>query len=437
MALKSRNFQRIMRFHRWLGVFLSLHIAVLALTGAILVFRHEFSEAKVPTALVENPVSLQTLIEKSLLQHPDDRVLAVAVDHDDPQRVTLRLGVDGSAKFRGARRLTYDRRNGEIQTEGKVADGFFNFILILHRELFLGTPGKLYVGVLGLVYSFILISGLFVYGPMMKRMSFASLRQHLNPRLWWSDLHKYLGALTFAWSLVIGLSGFLLGWGGPIIKYYQASALQDLLATQRVDADVRNGFVSVDQALDAASAARPGRQFSFVSFPGSEFSTANHYIFVMDGPTPLTEKLSDLIVVDARSGQVDRILMQPWYLQALLLAEPFHFGDYGGLLMKIIWVIFSLLSMILPLSGLRIFLDRFRQNRTGPERWKTMRPQAVVMQKPYRLPVLVMLLSWAGLTVALGVEGIGDLAANLSLAAALTLSFWLLIKNNSAITPDK
>ncbi len=437
MVLKSQNFQRVQRLHRWLGIFLSLHIVILAVSGVILVFRHELQDHDVLAPPATSQVlALQTLVEKSLKAHPQDRILAIGVDHDDPQHVTLRLGQEGSSKLRGARRLTYDRRDGSMPTVTGNESGFLQTMLVLHREFFLGTYGKLYVGVLGLLYAVLLISGMFIYGPLMKRMDFGQLRRHLNPRLWWSDLHKYLGALTFGWSLVIGLSGFLLGWGGPMIKFYQASALQGLHKDFSGPGEERP-LVAVDAALEAAAAVKPEGRFSFVSFPGSEFSTAHHYIFVLEGTTALTEKLSDLVVVNAYSGNVDRVLILPWYLQLLLLAEPLHFGDYAGLPMKILWVIFGLFSLTLPLSGLRMFVQT--QKKIASEKKaliSSRRRSEVKVQRPYRLPFIMMVLSWVGLILALVVDGNGDLWATSSLAAAVLLSLWFLVKNNRAVSSD-
>lgn len=45
----------------------------------------------------------------------------------------------------------------------------------------------------------------------------------------------------------------------------------------------------------------------------------------------------------------------PWHLNALLLSRPIHFGDYGGLPLKIIWAILDVISIVLLASGLYLW----------------------------------------------------------------------------------
>ena len=66
--------------------------------------------------------------------------------------------------------------------------------------------------------------------------------------------------------------------------------------------------------------------------------------------------------VDAATGRLDAVVPMPWYMQAMLLAQPLHFGNYGGLAMKIIWALFDILTIIVLGSGLYLWLRR----RGGP-----------------------------------------------------------------------
>lgn len=54
----------------------------------------------------------------------------------------------------------------------------------------------------------------------------------------------------------------------------------------------------------------------------------------------------------------------PWYVKALFLSQPLHFGDYGGLPLKFLWAGFDLVTIVVLVSGL--WLWRFR-GRSTPE----------------------------------------------------------------------
>ncbi len=48
----------------------------------------------------------------------------------------------------------------------------------------------------------------------------------------------------------------------------------------------------------------------------------------------------------------------PWYLRTLEVARPLHFGDYGGLPLKIIWALLDLVTIAVLGSGLYLWLAR-------------------------------------------------------------------------------
>jgi len=48
----------------------------------------------------------------------------------------------------------------------------------------------------------------------------------------------------------------------------------------------------------------------------------------------------------------------PWYYMALSMSRPLHFGDYGGLPLKILWAALTLFTMVVLGSGLYLWLAR-------------------------------------------------------------------------------
>jgi uncharacterized iron-regulated membrane protein len=48
----------------------------------------------------------------------------------------------------------------------------------------------------------------------------------------------------------------------------------------------------------------------------------------------------------------------PWYITALFVSQPLHFGDYGGMPMKIVWALLDILTIVVLGSGLYLWIVR-------------------------------------------------------------------------------
>ena len=74
------------------------------------------------------------------------------------------------------------------------------------------------------------------------------------------------------------------------------------------------------------------------------------------GDTPLTERLLTPALIDAETGEFTDARPMPWYYQALSLSRPLHFGDYGGLPLKLLWAALTLFTIVVLGSGLYLWL---------------------------------------------------------------------------------
>ena len=73
------------------------------------------------------------------------------------------------------------------------------------------------------------------------------------------------------------------------------------------------------------------------------------------GDTPLTERLLTPALIDAETGTFTAARPMPWYYQALSLSRPLHFGDYGGLPLKLLWAALTLFTIHVLGTGLYLF----------------------------------------------------------------------------------
>jgi uncharacterized iron-regulated membrane protein len=186
------------------------------------------------------------------------------------------------------------------------------------------------------------------------------VRRQSSSKVKWLDLHNLLGAVTIVWVLVVGATGVINTWADLVLQLWRFDQLAEMVAPYQGKPPVEH-FASLEKSLATAHAAAPGMTPSFVAFPGTLFSSNHHYMIAMHGDTPITERLIQPVLVDAETTDLTDTRQMPWYVTALLVSQPLHFGDYGGLPLKIIWALLDLIAIFILGSGLYLWLAKYRQ----------------------------------------------------------------------------
>ena len=233
-----------------------------------------------------------------------------------------------------------------------------HLLLRLHTDMFLGLPGMLFLGAMGILLVIAVISGVVLYAPFVRKLRFGAIRRRRPAPIRWLDYHNLLGIVTVGWILVVGMTGIINTLATPIVETWRTAELADLVSTHSGGA-VAAGRASLDHAVERAVAAQPDKELQFIAFPGSDYSTKGHYAVFMRGRSPLTEHIITPALIDARDGRFEGIRPMPWYAKALSLSQPLHFGDYGGLPLKIIWAILDIVTIIVLGSGVYLWLAKW------------------------------------------------------------------------------
>jgi uncharacterized iron-regulated membrane protein len=236
--------------------------------------------------------------------------------------------------------------------------GRFTYIMFkLHVDLFAGLPGKLFLGLMGILFCVAIISGIVVYAPSMRKMDFGAYRRNRPRIVRWLDIHNLAGILLVMWTLVVGFTGVINTWADLVLKAWQYGQLAEMTAQYR-DRALPTKLTSVQAAVDVAKQAVPGMTPSFVAFPGTVFSSKSHYIVFLKGDTPVTSRLLKPALIDAETGKLTDSRDMPWYVTTLFISQPLHFGDYGGMPLKILWALLDVLTIIVLGTGVYLWLRR-------------------------------------------------------------------------------
>jgi len=363
--------RRLLSLHRWCGLIVSLNVALFAVTGALLIFHEEIDAAlgAVPATSHGTSISLARAVEVARASRPDHQALYVFTDPEEFPGAILVGMAKGSSKLQDSKPVTIDAPKGEVLEKVDFDDSFSGVVFRLHAQLLMGPAGSLLVGAIGLALLISLVSGAVLYGPMMKRFAFGMLRRDRHVRTLFADVHKLVGAATFGWNLVVVGTGVFLSLGSTLLQYYTMTELAALSAPYRGQAAVAD-FATLDDAVASAERASGGRRWSLVALPGSDFASPRHYAVLLHGHEGLDQRMLTMGLVDAKDPtQVDHRTF-PWYLRALLVSEPLHFGDYGGMPLKLLWLAFTLATLVLTASGVWVTVatrhERALRRRSEP-----------------------------------------------------------------------
>jgi len=369
--MTQRSLRGWIWIHTWTSLVCTLFLLLICITGLPLVLKDEIEDLLddgLPYANVASGTAhlkLDEFVAKGRAMFPGETVLSVSPDDNEPKIVVL-MAPSWEA-FKANRKsmhwIRFDAHSGQVLKQSKPFDGdgqtFLGTMLSLHRDLYAGSLGELFMGSMAVLFVLAIVSGVVIYGPFMRRLEFGTVRANRSTRLRWLDLHNLIGVTTLAWALVVGLTGVLNEVSRPLFTLWQQTDVRAMLAPLRGKPVPETSEHSSPQAaFDTVKAAYPDMVATSVVFPGSPFGTPYHYLIWTKGQTPLTSRLFQPVLVDARNGTLGSAVAMPWYLRAVEVSRPLHFGDYGGMPLKIIWIALDLATIFVLGGGLYLWLLR-------------------------------------------------------------------------------
>jgi uncharacterized iron-regulated membrane protein len=358
--------------HKWTSLVCTLFLLMLCLTGLPLIFHDEIddffqSEVSVRELPADTPQApLSKLIDAAKASYPARFVQVLNWDQDRANVVNVFLS-ETPVPPPGKRllKLSFDSRTADLLEEDAQEGGVMRTIRVIHRDMLMGLPGELFLGAMGLLFVIALVSGVVLYAPFMRRLAFGAVRRGGAPRVRWLDLHNLIGAVALVWLLAVGVTGIINSISLPLFTAWRAQVMPELIAPHLGKPPLAK-FADIDDAVATAQRALGGDKPVSVALPTeARFGTPRHFIVWTKGATPITSRLFTPALIDAETGQLVTARGLPWYLRALQVSRPLHFGDYGGLPLKIIWALLDLAAILVLASGVYLWLGKRRKSNVA------------------------------------------------------------------------
>ncbi len=343
--------------HTWAGLTIGLLVALVGLSGSVLVFRADIEQWQerrwhrlVPTG---QALPLERVIAIGAARHPEREVVRVVLPQRPRESVEVMLQVRGARNLEQADLIGVfvDPYRGEVLGERPRARGWLWWLQDFHYALFGAERGLKVNGIVAAVLLALAVTGPVLWWPGWRNRRLAWRIRTRPATARWRDLHAIGGVVTSVALALIALTALYYAYRST------ATATISLLAgTAGMPAPLApppaEGArpVPAGQLVAAARAAvptarldelRPSRRPGMpavVSYrePG-DFVFGRHRIY-LDPTTALVLR-------------IDRHDDLPLGARLVGNMGPWHFGSFGGRLTQWLWFIVGLLPAALFATG--------------------------------------------------------------------------------------
>lgn len=365
--MRAATIRRWDGVHRWTSLACTLFLLILCVTGLPLIFSDEITAWNAPSRReTAHPTGAPVTIDRLIAREAGPGRVVQFVFWDDGDRAIVGLGVADrvGAPLEDVQRELFDLATGARVSEPAPDSPVMQFLLDLHSNLLAGVAGELILFLVALAFIASLVSGVVLYAPFLGNRSYGAIRKSASrPR--WVDLHNLMGIATAMWLTIVGATGLMNALEAPLFAAWDGDTMPRLLAPYQ-GKPMPARLSSVDAAIATAKAAVPGSYPTSVGMPASLFGSPRHYLIWMKGGTHITSHFFTPVLVDAADGHLAAARPLPWYLRLLEISRPLHFGDYGGLPLKLLWALLDLVAIAILASGTYLWFARLRRLPAAP-----------------------------------------------------------------------
>jgi len=360
--------RKLFQIHSLLGLVTGALLLVISLSGSVLVFQEEIDQALNPDLLtvpVAGPrLPLNGLYAQAAGRHPRAEAIRFRrLPLGEGQALEMNVAEGGKHTL-----LYLDPYSGRVIGERQRYTFLVDWLLRLHYSLFLGEAGEIFVALLAVALVGSAATGLFIYRKYLwKVLLFRVPLTGKNWRVLSSGLHRIVGVWSLAFNVLIAVTGFYLHY--PTL----AAAFEPQEEPEPVGRLFRPSL-SLDELVVRGTRVMPGFVPVSINLP-----TRSGDAIVLYGSVPGSPLLSpygNWVAFDALTGSVSEVYDLRRQSRAAQLDSALgtlHFGYYGGIAVKILYVLLGLTPAFLSLTGGLLWWRR-KQTRSRTSRRTARHP---------------------------------------------------------------
>ena len=373
--------RRWLFLHRWLGIVLGAYFLIIGVTGSLLVFGREIDRALNPGLLTLPKQGeyrpLSAVVQAFRSRYPDAPMTYVNYPVPPDGVFNIRSGPNQASQL-----YAYvNPYTGEIIGDRTRIGSLYGFLCYLHFYLLFGQTGWTLNGYGALLVTMLILVGVWLWWPRPRAGVWKGrflVRSTAGKSRLLFDLHNAAGVYPILFSLIFTVTAIFFAFPDPSRRVLDAMFGSSPNPVFDLRPAPGAAPLPLDQLVAAADAAIEGRILR-VSFPQRRSDpllvrkewddwnqTRNHAMVAVD---PYTGHI--LEVYDSRRHESAGRLILQW-------AYPLHFGLWGGLATRVLYVFLGLLPVVSFATGFWRWRLRKAAERKSAERlaavWRAASP---------------------------------------------------------------
>jgi len=354
------------KLHGWCSLPVWLIFCFVCLTGTIAVLSHELTWLTNPGARASNPqqkpaLPVSQLVEAVQQKFPTADVSAVMTF--EPYLVTAVTFTDHDKPYAIAYVNPYSAKIQQIN-EGLT---FIGFMRSLHGWLLFPwqqgySVGYYLVSAMALVMLGALITGLMVYKKFWRSLTAPKIRFAANKATVLADLHRLAGVWSI-WFLIL-MSATGLWYLAQAVMWHNDIDIEPhapLVDISDIPTDGQQRKLTLAEAMDIATARFPALKPSIIMLPEHQrgmyqISGAGDHVFY--------DQYAYALSINPWTGNIasEKSPETMSTVQTLMhVADPLHYGTFGGLWTKFLWFFFGLILTGMSITGFMMWATRLKK----------------------------------------------------------------------------
>ena len=349
--------KRSLSAHSVMGVTISAILYIICLSGTVSVFKNEiarFEQKGEPAVTFLSPSAAQQAAENGLNADSKTKHLFLHMPTKEYDRAIVET----------------DNKETYIDPKGALADGIAHpwseFLIDLHYYLNLPMSfGMIVVAIFGVFLFAMSISGLLAH-PKIFKDAF-TFRRSKSPQLMYADLHNRLSVWTAPFHLTNSLTGAMIGLFSLSVvalsplKYdgNNEAVYAPVFGSEPVVDEAKAPLANIATALAYMAKNHPDKEPMYVIV--HDPATKGQYVQIMAEHSRrliYAEKYNFngdgefLSTVGSADGTVGQQVADSVY--------KIHFGQFGGIAIKLAFSVFGICLLFIINAGMRIYLLKRR-----------------------------------------------------------------------------